>query len=199
MIETDLRWKHTSAAEWSFFVLSYASKSGRAPLSPARIDVLRKPWYVRVGVRERARAARRVPFHRRSSHNRALGPSNPFPLYYYTNQHRFCRVATKRNSTVNSYSPGWKILSPRSCTRAGKSSHFFFDGNLIDTFDVCCFYGLSNWDLFFLLSSPSSSSSFSSWSAKSSDWDKSNADKGYVDEIFRWGTSEVVIIEYENG
>lgn len=36
--------------------------------------------------------------------------------------------------------------------RGGKSFHFFFSlfkGNLIDTLDVCCFYGLWNWDLFF--------------------------------------------------
>lgn len=42
------------------------------------------------------------------------GPSNPFPPYYYTNQHRFCRVAPARNSTVNSHSTELKNFLPRS-------------------------------------------------------------------------------------
>lgn len=145
---------------WSFFVLSYASKSGGgcAPLSdPACCAVTQT--MIRACASSKSGVSSTIVVAQPST--RSIKPISTVLLYQSASLLPFCR--NEQEFYREFLLARLKNFVP--ALPGGKSFHFFFfKGNLIDTLDVCCFYALWNWDLF----SPLSSSSSFSWSAKSS-------------------------------
>lgn len=145
---------------WSFFVLSYASKSGGgcAPLSdPACCAVTQT--MIRACASSKSGVSSTIVVAQPST--RSIKPISTVLLYQSASLLPFCR--NEQEFYREFLLARLKNFVP--ALPGGKSFHFFFfKGNLIDTLDVCCFYGL--WNLFSPLSSFFSSSF--SWSAKSS-------------------------------